>query len=271
MFKILSSLFKLQILFICSLNLVNLNNVFATSAPIAGLLYNTNEIHSLSYNCNQINNNTIDCNFSQTMIIKKSTPNNLENIQKDARAEFNNGVNISDGDCKMYSQFLDILEGRINPPKENAIEKLSAIEKKDLLDSARAMNEYCDTRELQEFLKVVRLTHEKETRTCKVSSNTFKQSFQLVRDSLSNEGIWVVKASPEGPCGIIQLSRFEPEIMNNSKVVFWKFIAKKTITNPNGQLFPGSSCRKLDEKEYIYDWRSKEHAVRCDYIEFSPM
>ena len=31
----------------------------------------------------------------------------------------------------------------------------------------------------------------------------------------------------------------------------------------------GASCKGLDEAEYLYDWRSKEHSLSCDYIEFT--
>jgi hypothetical protein len=54
--------------------------------------------------------------------------------------------------------------------------------------------------------------------------------------------------------------------------VFWKYIAKKAVTNKQGLFMRGLGrdvmCKDLDENEYIYDSGSKTHALGCDYIEF---
>ena len=75
-----------------------------------------------------------------------------------------------------------------------------------------------------------------------------------------------------GACGIVQLSRFEPERLKSSSGEFWKYIAKKSVTNKQGLFMRGFGgdvmCKDLDENEYIYDYKSKTHALGCDYIEF---
>jgi hypothetical protein len=70
------------------------------------------------------------------------------------------------------------------------------------------------------------------------------------------------------------LSRFEAEAEASSNFKLWKFVSQKAVTNPEATYFPGSpgiKCKELDQAKYVWDWRSKEHPLRCDYIEFSPL
>ena len=99
-------------------------------------------------------------------------------------------------------------------------------------------------------------------------TQTYKQTFQFVNDAVSGEGTWVVISSPTGPCGVINLSRFERA--PNTDIPFWNYVAKKTITNPKGKILGLNSCSVLDEDEYLYTWNSKEHFMGCEIIEFSP-
>jgi len=122
------------------------------------------------------------------------------------------------------------------------------------------------------------MEHDKEVRTCQVSSNVFTQTFKYVQDYTSNSGAWVVQSQPEGPCGIVQLSRFEPVItkIGDTNYTNWNYIAKKAITNPKGQAFLELKCSNLDQNEYVYDWQSSTqeddlYRLGCDYIEFSPI
>lgn len=72
---------------------------------------------------------------------------------------------------------------------------------------------------------------------------------------------------------LVQLSRFTPERSDVGNYTFWKYTAKKAVTNPQAIAFPGVGknvlCKELDEAEYLYDWRSKQQPLQCDYIEFS--
>jgi hypothetical protein len=77
------------------------------------------------------------------------------------------------------------------------------------------------------------------------------------------DGPWIVVDRPSGPCGVVNVSRFERDTQSK---IFWKYFAKKVITNPRGEVIPGLSCGGLDEREYLYDRRSQEIFLRCDYI-----
>lgn len=43
----------------------------------------------------------------------------------------------------------------------------------------------------------------------------------------------------------------------------------EATVNPRGEFLPGASCSVLDEREYLYDWRSQEAYLGCHYINFS--
>jgi hypothetical protein len=166
---------------------------------------------------------------------------------------------------------VEILEGRKKAPKEDGWKEFTEMQKKDYLIITKALLEFCKSKTEQNFLNVIRLGHEKDTRTCKVSSQPFKQRFRFVSDDISGAGSWVTEGAPEGPCGFVQLSRFEPDLQRDFKRAFWKYIARKAVTNPQGSFFPGTSCKGFDEGEYLYDWKAKERFLGCDYIEFSPL
>jgi hypothetical protein len=77
---------------------------------------------------------------------------------------------------------------------------------------------------------------------------------------------WVAESTPQGVCGAVDLSRFEPEKSGN--LVFWKFATRKAISNPNAS-FLGLQCKDLEQSEYLWDWRSVQNGISCDFVEFS--
>jgi hypothetical protein len=127
------------------------------------------------------------------------------------------------------------------------------------------MNALCREPVEARYLDMIRFSHQRDTRTCLASSNRFIQRFRRVTGSDS----WVVTDTPTGPCGTVNASRFEKD--KSVRLDFWRYYAKKVITNPQGEFLPGTSCTKLDQDEYFYDWRSKDWQLGCDYIEFSPI
>lgn len=250
---------------------ISASNTLASDAPDVGLLYNTKESHSLVFQCKQSTKNILECDFTQIAVRKKAKAEDLKVSLSQARDEFRAGVKMTPEECKAYGELVEILEGRRMAPKEQEFKKISDIAKKDLLASTKAMTQFCKSRTEENFLKMIRLDHNKNLRTCLVNSNTFKQSFRYVQNNVSGVGAWVAKGEPTGPCGIVVLSRFEPEQPKGVSLVIWKYITRKAVMNPQGSFLPGASCKEFDEREYIYDWRSKEHQLSCDYIEFSAL
>ena len=245
---------------------------FAQEAPTLGLLYNTQEGHSLTYRCEPVRSGQLNCEFIQTAVRKKASIGQLPEALDQARQQFRSEKPPTAQECAMFKDFLDVMDGRKTASKPEGVAAMTAVEKADAQRSARVYMDYCSKPTEDNYVALARWSHEKDRRSCTVSSNSYKQSFRPVLES-GKAVVWVTQSSPDGPCGVVQLSRFEPEEskIGASKFVNWKYIARKAITNPSGELFPGAKCSGLDEKAYTYDWRSREHQLSCDYIQFSPL
>lgn len=245
----------------------------AQEAPRLGLLYNTSERHSLTYSCTQQGGASLACEFVQTSVRPKATFAELPSAIEKGRQEFSKSSPPDTQDCKLNRTLLNILEGREKVPKEDALEKLNAVQRRDMVSQTQAVLKLCESNTEANFLELIRFIQDKNRRTCRVSSSSFKQSFRQAPESPPGVSIWLADSRPEGPCGVVQLSRFESEQTKIGSSVFtnWKFVARKAITNPGAELFPGASCRGFDEQPYVYDWRTREHALTCDYIEFTPL
>lgn len=243
----------------------------AQDVPTLGILYNTQEGHSLTYKCDRVSANQLNCEFTQTAVRVKLNASKVPSLLAQARQEFQTEQPLSSEECGMMKEVLDVIDGRKVTLEPERLAALTSVEKADAQRSARLYVEYCNKPNEANYLAIARFTHEKNQRTCLVSSNSYKQSFRPLREG-GGTTVWVTQSSPEGSCGIVQLSRFEPEEtkIGASKFTNWKYIARKAITNPSGELFPGAKCSGLDESSYTYDWRSKEHQITCDYIQFSP-
>jgi hypothetical protein len=244
----------------------------AQEAPTTGMLYNLSETHSLTYRCDMRQTGQLECDFIQTAVRYKATYADLPATLDKARKAFGSEKPPTAQDCGMFRDMLDIVEGKKQHPKPEAVAEMSTVMRNDLSRLAKVLLEYCKKPTEDSFLNVVREGADKDRRTCKVSSYPFKQTFRLVSDS-SIAKTWVAQSRPEGQCGIVQLSRFEPEVVTigSAKFTHWKYVARKAITNPSGELFPGAKCTGLDERPYTYDWRAADKSMSCDYIEFSPL
>lgn len=257
--------------------------------PTTGIVYNTKEDSSIIYDCTKVQNGTLECEFVQTAVRKKTKAADLKKKLEEARKELPNALKelSSEKSCDWMSASLAVLEGKNTAEKAaadappgvisnrtqfiKAMKEMPQSKKQELIASLSPLDEFCKTKTEESYLKVIKFEHDKEMRTCAVSSNPFKQIFKWVED-YSGKGAWVVNANPEGPCGIVQLTKFEAD-HTNSKLIFWRYIAKKAITNPKGELMlPGLSCGDLDQNEYLYDWKNdRDNKLGCEYIEFSPI
>lgn len=251
--------------------------VHANDAPDRGIVYNTKETNAVVYFCEKTSNNLLDCEFTQTRVQKKGKAEELTSQLDQARKLFQSSNEKEEKEisqaCTDMNEYLLVLQGRKqgqNIIQQEKINSMSEMEKKDLINLFQISNAYCKSKTLENYLAVARAEFDRKIRTCAVSSNNWKQSFRLIIDEVSGAYTWVAKGEPIGACGVIQLSRFEPEKIKNSKLVAWNYIAKKMVTNKRGNLFPGMACEDLDENEYVFDWKSREHGLGCDYIDFLP-
>jgi hypothetical protein len=252
---------------------IQITDVIAQEAPSNGLVYNTTEAHSLTFDCKRSHSDKLECNFVQTAVRYKATRSDLPSALEKARKSFESEKPPAESDCETFSNILDIVEGKKPPPAQSAMPEMTAIQKADVVGLSKAYVAYCRKPDVEAFLEVARKIAEKEHRTCRVTSKAFSQAFRPAPAGSPTASVWIAEDRPEGECGLVQLSRFEPEVITIGKInlVKWKYVARKAVSNPNGELFPGVKCSALDEASYVYDWRLSEKPMSCDYIEFSPL
>lgn len=239
---------------------------YGAEPPSFGLTYNTKEDSSIAFSCRRAGPQELECDFNQTSVRRAASAEDLQKRVAEARSEFRKGMRLSADECKTTDQLIAIFEGKAAPPK-GKLSDFNDIERRDTLALGKAIQAACQSPSEDTFLALTRLSHGKEMRTCRVSSNSFSQRFKLAPGS--NGRTWVQRSEPEGPCGVVQLNRLEAVNSGTLDLVFWKYVARKAVTNPRGE-WMGGSCSLLDQAEYEYDWKGSERALGCDYIKFSP-
>ena len=170
---------------------------------------------------------------------------------------------MSQKECAEYENLSLIMQGQKAAPDPQGMAKMSQREKADGLAVIGQMVSFCRAPNIDNWIKLVSAGIEKDKRTCLVSSNSFKQKFRQ-----SDTNAWIVISQPEGPCGVVRLSRFEPEKTKYS--TFWNYFSRKAVTNPNADAGL-MQCRDLDEREYRYQWQKRDPDLNCEYVEFSPI
>ena len=239
-------------------------------APVVGLLYNTKESNSLEYECRQLDVDHLVCKFIQTRVVKSESAAALEKDKAALGKEFEQmSADEIRQSCETLKEFRDILNGRKPAPpgfEKDAVLQ-NSVARDYYFELSAAGERFCNEPSKGHFAMFAGLSLEREARTCRVSSMTFEQEF---RPLVSNDGppVWIVRSDPQGPCGAVQLSRFE-RVNTNSGLGFWVYHARKAITNPRAEVMPGMSCDELDEEEYLFDWKRRELPMGCDFIEFS--
>jgi hypothetical protein len=232
--------------------------------PSTGMVYNTIDAASLTHYCNLTDKLSMDCEFTQTSIRRKLSSEDAAKKLAEAKAEFiSKPTTMNQTECAQYETVLMVLQGKKAAPNMQGMSKLSAREKADALQSVGLLISFCRDPSLENNMKLASYGIEKDKRTCLISSNHFTQKFRH-----SDANTWTVISQPEGPCGIVQLSRFEAD--RQQGLTFWNYIARKAVTNPNadaGLL----SCKILDEREYKYQWQTRQPDLNCEYVEFNPI
>lgn len=232
------------------------------------LFYGTTDNDSLLVRCDPPVNGSIQCKFVQTMVSRRSE-------WKDFEAELPGAIDKLLGEknaesCGNIAEFAKAIRDGTIPPGVTDLEKYKAgmakttpEQKQDLLKMLDSFAAYCAKPNKTTAETMLRQMHDKESRTCQVSSNTYEQTFRKsdVGDAwLSNEG-------PTGDCGVIVISKLE---RSKGEYKMWVYRTQKVVTMKEERSLGLVSCAKLDEQEYFFDWMSDEKFLRCDYIKFGP-
>jgi hypothetical protein len=246
----------------------------ADERPRSGLLYNTQETHSLTYDCADVGEQ-LDCQFTQVAVRRKVNSEDITAHIEKSRKDFSELSDKSKvfGDCGDYSSIISaIKEGR--PPTNADVVKFKKafsdpVQRYDAIEMFTLIDAYCKKNTEENYMKFIRHMVGRDSRTCLVSVNPYKSTFKRVYGSAGYN--YIAVSSPTGPCGIIDVSRFEQENATALKITLWKYYSRRAVANPNSEILPGASCSKLDQQEYLYDWRSTVNVMKCDYIEFSAL
>jgi hypothetical protein len=239
--------------------------VNAQDRPTNGLVFHTTENSSITFFCERVSENVIDCDFVQTFVRQEAKPEDLETALKKSSSQYEEEIKIfKNFDCGNLDEILMMLgENGSNPNADAKLSKLPVGQLDDLRNFAKSYFRLCKSPTRANFQKMIRINHEKNSRTCRVGSFAFQQ-----RMKRTASGSWAVIPEATGECGVVQLDRFEPA--NQSRFTFWNYIARKTVTNPSGRQLL-MQCENLDEAEYVYEWKSRDIYMNCNYIKFSPM
>jgi len=265
-------------LLVCYIVAMFSTTAFAQDYPTTGIVYNTSEENALIYDCKKAGEESIECHFTQTRMRKKLTDKEFAKTLEDARDDFKkNGLDTKEigQSCNSITKLLDAVSGKTKDKESKKIlansMKESKFEVKEYTNVLETGAKACKTRKIEDFMKFIEASNDMDRRTCVASSYTYQQNFQLVQDYKRGPKVWAAKGAPSGPCGIIQASRFVPDKNGGSMFTHWKYVSQKIITNKDGNLFPGAACKDFDEKQYIFDWKSKKYRFVCDYIEFDAL
>lgn len=262
--------------------------------PTKGLLFNTREDGAMAYDCIKIDEK-LQCNFIQTSVIKKAKAADLDTWLAYAKKEVPlklQSAMFNPKSCKITQVLIDTMKGSLSPGEaikrypdiakdvdlnkiiRGAKEATSNTDNADVIAELEDINAICKNKSEENVLNITRHAHAKQMRTCLISSNNqFTQTFTWIAD-LAGKGAWVIENdTPRGACGYFNTARFESNDsigVGNNKLILWKYVHKRIITNPSGEMFPGMKCGDSDQTEYVYNWSQKRNSrMGCEYVEFS--
>ncbi|MEA9482724.1 hypothetical protein VC290_20785, partial [Xanthomonas campestris] len=212
--------------------------------PFGGRMYNTVENGWLTYECMPPEAGVLACDFVQTRIrqklsasdaakrLAKETQGWPEALAKEMKTTPERLYESGDwkGLCDMAQQGLSALNGSSSTEEmRKAVSRMSRVARGDLAAQMGAMGQACKTRTLDGMKRFMALGIDIEQRTCQIGTNSFKQTFKAVYASDGTFKSWnVADTTPNGDCGIINLSRFVPVPEKpGEKPYFWQYIARK--------------------------------------------
>ena len=272
-----------QIPILCALFVAITNSSWADS-PSAMLLWKKERDAFMEMNCSPISEVEIECKSITTMLLKtdddetieeKWTSSGLPNyfyddgtIKEESLAEFSfcNGpqmeylrffISALDGNFDISSFSVPINEDHLEEAK-NKIAKMHLIEKKDIADQAEAILNFCNSKTMKAFYEIAKLEHEKEIRTCNISSQHVTERYKKIRENL-----WVYRTDPDfTPCRRIKIMTLEkPE---NGEFWEWSFRQEQLSLDKDASWF-GINCGKTDGIEE-YENHIEPVFWGCDYI-----
>lgn len=244
----------------------------AQDHPTLGFVYNTTESDALQYDCT-MDRGDLHCSFIQVRTRPKLGAEEAQKRLEKELSEFGTSADsVPDKKtCERISGLAAALQNGAVPDGVDRDEYLSEMSKIGAEAKARTLHmfelfsAFCADKNKRNYAELLRYMIERDERTCVISAHPYTQRFRYFPQT----GTWVVRQDgPEGACGIVNVSRFEPE-KGVSDFTFWNYHAQKIVTNKGGQSF--LPCSDYDEASYKYQWQSRSIPMTCETIEFGPL
>jgi hypothetical protein len=240
-------------------------SAFAQDHPTTGLAYNAKEMSSLQYQCAMEGPTTLKCDMVQSAVRRKTLGRNLREEIAAAIAALKTEKPPSQEECSSFSQLANLIRNPSAAPAGANVEKLQSLsdfEKSDMLKMYDLVVTFCQNRNADTAGRLAAITFDRDSRTCRVSSNSFSMRFRRVQQS----NTWTSNDGPDGPCGAITVATMEQDPQHP---IFWNYVQKRVVTNPSSWM-GNAQCSAMDQSETRYNWQVRESYGHCDYIEFGP-
>lgn len=244
--------------------------------PFTGRVFNTVDKGWLNYECQLPVNGLMTCEFTQVSVRRSLKLEEIDGRLAEDLKGWMADLKKPSGDLKEFCEAMsgldDLLDGKDVPGAavevKQSLSAMEEFERRDLKSTTAAAGELCSDPTEDAVRRFIRLTLETQSRTCEIGVNPFKQTFHAVFASDGKFISWnVADTTPQGDCGLIQLSRFEPVVEKpGEKPYFWRYYARKAIANPQAKSLGVMACSDFDQGEYLYDWKQQTLALQCDYI-----
>jgi hypothetical protein len=185
------------------------------------------------------------CNFVEVFVTLAKTPEQAAaELEKQFQAATPQEIAKA---CKDQRQYMADLAA-----KATTAQDVGPREKAFFTGLLQRYNTMCDKRTAKSIRDYLWYTLEKQTKTCRIWTNSWKETFtkQLENKWVSNEG-------PDGICGVVVVSSLEAKDSLVGSYETQKVVTNKDVNSPFCQ---------LDETKVRYAWDDKFVDRSCEFI-----
>lgn len=155
--------------------------------PEHGTLANISEPSSLSFSC-QMDGQLLNCDFAQVIVVRKADPKKIDAEIKKANDDYARMTTkdfLDKKTCDGIADFENHFENG-DLPKEKAMSayggkafaSMTVIEKADTKSFSDKYLNFCKNPTKENFIDLASFTFSINSRTCSITTNTFKQIFK---------------------------------------------------------------------------------------------
>jgi hypothetical protein len=213
----------------------------------------------------------INCRFIQMSVVLKTNPSDFDKELLDAIKSF---------DVMKHEDLLTEIRSlchRDSEPENAKSDWVNHLKKIDEMPEGEAkqfsrtvidlINKSCDVETYKNAktlaIELVTKTLKWETVSCKIWPNVWEESFEYKIDQL-NAPYWLAQSSPQGACGVINISTFKDDYSN----YLFDYETKRIVTNKEGGIPGIGDCSDTDERTVKYSWTAATIPLACKQVTF---